>query len=187
MVLLPSHLAIAATLLSSAQALSSIEIKAQDFTDPSTGNRFEIFGIAYQPGGSAGFNPSSGVDPLSNPEMCIRDAALMQKLGLNTIRVYNLDPALNHDECVSIFDYAGIYMLIDVNSPMPGQAINQLDPSSTYDATYLKRVFQVIDNFRGYPNLLGFISANELINDVDTGLIDPPYVRVRSPYSRHIS
>jgi len=45
-----------------------------------------------RPGGSAGYNPGSGVDPLSNARACLRDASLMQSLGLNTIRVYNLDP-----------------------------------------------------------------------------------------------
>lgn len=28
----------------------------------------------------------------------------MQQLGANTIRIYNLSPDLNHDECVSIFN-----------------------------------------------------------------------------------
>ena len=34
----------------------------------------------------------------------MRDAALMQMLGINAIRVYNLDPNLNHDACASIFN-----------------------------------------------------------------------------------
>lgn len=38
------------------------------------------------------------------------DAAVMQKLGINTIRVYTINPAVNHDECVSIFNAVGIYM-----------------------------------------------------------------------------
>lgn len=44
-----------------------------------------------RPGGSAGFTQSadgSGSDPLSNPQACLRDAALMQQLGINTVRVY---------------------------------------------------------------------------------------------------
>lgn len=53
---------------------------------------------SYQPGGSAGFIAGSGIDPLSNGTLCLRDAALMQRLGINTIRVYNLDPSLNHGQ-----------------------------------------------------------------------------------------
>lgn len=56
----------------------------------------------YQPGGSAGFDGTA--DPLSDPTTCLRDAIIMQQLGANTIRIYNLSPDLNHDECVSIFN-----------------------------------------------------------------------------------
>lgn len=56
----------------------------------------------YQPGGSAGFDGTA--DPLSDATTCLRDAIIMQQLGANTIRIYNLSPDLNHDECVSIFN-----------------------------------------------------------------------------------
>lgn len=60
--------------------------------------------LRYQPGGSSGYNPGSGVDPLSDGDICLRDAALMQQLGVNALRVYNVDPAINHDMCASIFN-----------------------------------------------------------------------------------
>jgi len=131
----------------------------------------------YQPGGSAGYKPDSGVDPLGNGTTCLRDAALMQSLGINTIRVYNLDPAINHDQCVSIFNAVGIYMILDVNSPLPNESINAGDPSSSYSSTYLQRIFAVIEAFKDYPNTLGFFGGNEVINDLPTGKIDPPYIR----------
>lgn len=62
----------------------------------------------YQPGGSAGYT-ADGHDPLSDPEACTRDAALMQVLGVNTVRIYNLNPDLNHDKCVSIFNAVRTY------------------------------------------------------------------------------
>jgi hypothetical protein len=37
--------------------------------------------VAYQPGGSSGYKPDSGIDPLSDAAVCLRDAALMQRLG----------------------------------------------------------------------------------------------------------
>jgi len=46
----------------------------------------------------------------------------MQKLGINTIRSYNVDPTLNHDACASIFAASGIYMILDVNSPLAGMS-----------------------------------------------------------------
>ncbi len=39
--------------------------------------------VRYQPGGSSGYNPGSRSDPLSNGTVCLRDAALMQRLGVS--------------------------------------------------------------------------------------------------------
>ena len=93
-------------------AVPPLEVQGTDFVNPDTGNKFQIVGMAYQPGGSAGYDPSTGKDPLSHAETCMRDAALMQILGINAIRVYNLDPNVNHDECASIFnavsDFVGV-------------------------------------------------------------------------------
>lgn len=134
-------------------------------------------GVAYQPGGSAGYDPSHGRDPLSDSEVCMRDAALMQSLGANAIRVYNLDPNLNHDECASIFNAAGMYMLIDVNSPLPGEALVNFEPWTSYYVAYLNRTFAVVEGFKNYPNTLAFFSGNEVISDEKVAKTVPPYVR----------
>lgn len=64
-----------------ARAVPTIEIKGSDFINSATGDRFQLLGVAYQPGGSSGFDPASGLDPLSDGDVCLRDAALMQRLG----------------------------------------------------------------------------------------------------------
>jgi hypothetical protein len=161
----------------SALAVQSLIIKGADFVNEKSGDRFQILGVAYQPGGSSGYNPGSGVDPLSDGSVCLRDAALMQKLGVNAIRVYNVDPDLNHDLCASIFNTVGIYMLIDVNSPLVGESIDRSAPWTSYDASYLNRTFAVVEAFKSYPNTLLFFSGNEVINDVATGVTVPPYMR----------
>jgi 1,3-beta-glucanosyltransferase GAS3 len=89
----------------------------------------------------------------------------MQQLGVNTIRVYNVDADLDHSECASIFNAAGIYMIIDVNSGLYGQYIDRTDPSSTYTLAYMEHIFSVMENFWGFPNLLGFFAGNEIINE----------------------
>jgi len=167
----------AAILAGSANALNAVGIKGQDFVDGTTGDRFQLIGMDYQPGGSSGYDSKSHKDPLSDANICRRDAAIMQRIGANTLRVYNLDPTIDHDECASIFNAAGIYMVIDVNSPLPNESINAKDPKTSYNKVYLNRTFQLMDAFRNYPNTLAFFSANELINDGDTGKSNPPYVR----------
>lgn len=159
-------------------ALNPIEVQGQNFVDSVTGDRFEVIGMDYQPGGEAGFDPTSGEDPLSDGDICLRDAGLMQQMGINTIRAYNLDPYISHDECASIFNAAGIYMFVDVNSPLDGDSINRADPESSYTTSYLNRTFAVVQAFRNYPNVIGFFSANEVINDDTTAEENPPFMRV---------
>ena len=60
-------------------AAPSLEIQGSDFVNAKTGKRFQVVGVAYQPAGSSGYNPGS--DPLSDGDICLRDAALMQRLG----------------------------------------------------------------------------------------------------------
>ena len=163
-------------LTATVSALNPITQHEQEFIDSKTGDRFVIIGIDYQPGGQDAVGTGNG-DPLSNPESCLRDAALMQSLGVNTIRIYNLDPTLNHDECVSIFNEVGIYMIIDVNSPLTGQYLDRSDPSSTYNKGYLQHIFTVVEAFMNYDNTLGFFAGNEIINDQPTSQADPKYIR----------
>lgn len=135
-----------------------------------------------QPGGQSGYKPQDREDPLSNGTVCLRDAALLQRLGVNTIRVYNVDPTINHDECASIFNGVGIYMIIDVNSPLGGQSIDRSNPARSYHEGYLSRIFGVVENFKTYPNTLAFFAANEVMNDVGTARGDNPrYIRVGLP------
>lgn len=136
-----------------------------------------IVGADYQPGGQSGYKPQEKKDALTDKEACLRDAVMLQNLGVNTIRVYNVDPKLNHDDCASIFNAAGIYMIIDVNGPQSGESINRAEPWTSYHKDYLNRIFGVVENFKSYPNTLAFFAANEVMNDMKTGKINPQYIR----------
>jgi hypothetical protein len=78
---------------------------------------------------------------------------------------------------MSIFNGVGIYVILDVNTPLYGQHIDRSNPGSTYTRDYMEHVFTVIEAFKGYPNLLGFFGGNEIINDLETGNENPPYMR----------
>jgi hypothetical protein len=93
----------------SVAAVTTLEVHGSQFVNPKTGDAFQIVGAAYQIGGSSGYDPSHGKDPLSDGDICRRDAALLQMLGVNTIRVYNLSPNINHDECASIFNAVSVH------------------------------------------------------------------------------
>lgn len=71
-------------------------------------------------------------------------------------------------------------MIIDVNSPFSGESLNRAEPWTSYHKDYLTRIFGVVENFKNYPNTLAFFAANEVMNDMETGEDNPPYIRVSS-------
>lgn len=167
-------LAAVCALATTANAVVPIEVKGKDFVNSETGDRFQVLGVDYQPGGTSAVNGKT--DPLSDRDECLRDATLMQRLGVNTIRIYNLSPELDHDECVSIFNAAGIYMILDVNSPLYPGYIDRTAPWETYTKDYYTQVFGIIEAFKDYPNTLAFFAGNEVINEDSVEQV-PQYIR----------
>ncbi|CZT49414.1 probable GEL1 protein [Rhynchosporium secalis] len=167
--------ALAATLVSAvpeqmverASSLPAITVKGNAFFNGNT--RFYMRGVDYQPGGS-----SKLADPIADPATCKRDIAEFQKLGINTVRIYTVDNSANHDDCMSQLAAAGIYLVLDVNSPL--YSLNRKDPHPSYNAVYLQNIFATIDAFSKYTNTLAFFSGNEVIND-DSTTPAAPYVK----------
>lgn len=180
----PNAIILAVTaFVSLANALIPIQTKGSRFIKPATkasndGEVFFIKGVDYQIGGSSSYsgNADDG-DVLSDADVCYRDAYVLQQAQVNTIRIYTVNPDVNHDKCMSIFNDAGIYVILDVNSALSGESLNRDDPASSYNANYLKRVFKVIDAFKAYPNLLGLFAGNEIVNSEKSAKGAPPYIR----------
>ncbi|RUS33693.1 Glucanosyltransferase-domain-containing protein [Jimgerdemannia flammicorona] len=137
-----------------ADAINPIVIKGYKFFDSVTKNEFFVKGVAYQP-------RTSVVDPLAQPTACQRDIPLMQKLGINVIRVYQVDPTLNHDDCMKAFESAGIYLILDLTSP--NNSIDRSKPS--YDLSLYKALTATVDAFSSYPNTMAFFGGNEVTNN----------------------
>jgi len=152
---------------SSSTSLPAITVKGNAFFQGT--NRFYIRGVDYQPGGS-----SKLVDPIADETTCTRDIAEFKKLGINTVRIYTVDNTANHDACMSALAAAGIYLVLDVNTPL--YSLNRATPAPSYNAVYLQNIFATIDQFANYTNTLAFFSGNEVIND-DTTTSAAPYVK----------
>ncbi|KAI9876557.1 MAG: beta-glucanosyltransferase, partial [Watsoniomyces obsoletus] len=132
-------------------------------------SRFYIRGLDYQPGGS-----SDLADPIADEVGCKRDIAEFQKLGINTVRIYTVDNTADHDACMTALADAGIYLVLDVNTPF--YSLNRADPNPSYNDVYLQNVFATVDAFAKYDNTLAFFSGNEVINDPATSNT-APYVK----------
>lgn len=152
-------------------ALESVTISGNAFYN-GTDSRFYIRGIDYQPGGS-----SNLTDPLSDESLCKRDIPYFKELGVNTVRIYTADNSQDHTTCMNLLADAGIYVLLDVNTPH--QSLNRMNEDSlkaSYNAGYLQHIFATVDSFMAYSNTLGFLAANEVIND-DKSTIAAPYIK----------
>jgi hypothetical protein len=97
-----------------------------------------------------------------------------KKLGINAVRVYTVDNTANHDACMSALADAGIYLILDVNTPK--YSLNRADPNPSYNDVYLQSIFATIDAFANYTNTLAFFSGNEVVNDAPSSAA-APYVK----------
>lgn len=153
--------AVSALCLGSALAkCNPIVIKGNAFFDSKTNERFYIRGVDYQPGGS-----SSSRDPLAD-DNCKNDIPLFKELGINAIRVYQVDNAADHSKCMKALDEAGIYLILDATTS--SQAISRADAKNSYNAILLQHLFATMDVFSQYDNVLAFFAGNEVINDIPT-------------------
>ncbi|KAL2817271.1 Glucanosyltransferase-domain-containing protein [Aspergillus cavernicola] len=158
---------LAAPNLAARDDVTAITVKGNAFFK---GNeRFYMRGVDYQPGGS-----SDLADPIADADSCKRDIEKFTDLGLNTIRVYSVDNSKDHDECMNALADAGIYLVLDVNTP--DYSINRENPAPSYNDVYLQYVFATVDKFAKYKNTLAFFSGNEVINDGPSS-VTAPYVK----------
>lgn len=159
--------------------LPSIEIIGNKFFNSVTGEQFFMKGIAYQPQRSLDELANSNtvfetkyIDPLADPNICLRDISYLTELDVNTIRVYSIDPTQNHDICMDALNEANIYVILDLAEP----DISIVRNNPTWDITIWKRYKDVVDSMHKYSNVLGFFAGNEVTND-RTNINASPFVK----------
>lgn len=85
----------------------------------------------------------------------------MKDLGINVVRVYEIDPAKDHEACMKAFEDAGLYLLLDIATPK--YSINRKHPE--YDVQLYNAYRNTVAAFAKYPHVFGFIAGNEVTND----------------------
>lgn len=150
--------------LSVVASVPPIVIRGNKFFNSSDGSQFFIKGVAYQRNRREGevYDVTLGpryIDSLAEPSLCLRDLEYLKELGVNTVRVYQIDSDQSHDVCMNAFANSGIYVLADLGEPE--QSINRDDPH--WDLDLYERFTSVVDAMSSYPNVLGFYIGNEVI------------------------
>jgi hypothetical protein len=112
----------------------------------------------------------AAMDPLTDPEACTRDAALMSRLGINNIYLEIYDSTANHDDCFSIFNSVGIYVTVLLTD---GLFIDEGSIDGAYTTERFEEVFRRIDAVKDYENLLAF----------DVAILPRPFIVDASRYA----
>lgn len=95
------------------------------------------------------------MDSLKDGDACRRDATLMANVGINTIYVMAIDPQENHDDCFSIFNSVGIYVIVTLRKEAIFQS-TYTELANSYSTGFFQESFKIIDAVKDYENLLGF-------------------------------
>ncbi|OXV11618.1 hypothetical protein Egran_00622 [Elaphomyces granulatus] len=127
------------------------------------GQQYYVKGIAYQ---------LTANDPLVDTEQCKLDAALMEELGANAIRVYHVDPNSDHDGCMEAFADAGVYVFVDLDTFTT--EISEDNPH--WNVTQFNGYKKVLDVFQGYENTAGVFVGNEVLT-TSKGFGAAPYIK----------
>ncbi|KAK7917275.1 hypothetical protein PG985_010883 [Apiospora marii] len=146
-----------------ATTLPPISIKGSKLYTPN-GDQFFVKGVTYY----LDSDPEMR-DRLRDTKQCEIDAELMADMGVNTIRVYEVDSSYSHDGCMEAFDKRGIYIWIDIDSG--STQINTETP--VWDTVMYYDWTSKIDAFARYDNVLAFAVGADRISYSQYGRAAP--------------
>ncbi|KAK3713165.1 hypothetical protein LTR37_008598 [Vermiconidia calcicola] len=164
-------------------AVDPIVVKGAKFFTKDGGAQFFIKGVAYQLTVTGASDANAYIDPLADGVACQRDIPYIQRLGMNAVRVYAVDPTLNHDDCMNGFAEAGIYVLADLTAP--GAAIRSDRP--TWDADLYDRFTSVVDALQGFTNTMAFFAGNQVVDEASNADVAPVVKAAIRDMKRYIS
>ncbi|KAG2988614.1 hypothetical protein PC118_g6604 [Phytophthora cactorum] len=144
--------------------LPPIVTKGNKLFDTDTGLEFRLKGMAYYP------RPNSGeLADVSNYDWAADEhesvwkphLEVMEDLGVNTIRLYSVDPSVSHDKFMCACSEAGIYVLVGIPAPCENCSIMDYVPPKCYPDDLFTRGQMVYNAFAVYDNTLGLSVGNE--------------------------
>jgi 1,3-beta-glucanosyltransferase GAS5 len=152
-------------------------IKGNKIFVSTTGEYLPIKGVSYYP------RPNEGDLTLGNSQDFYsedhrasweRDIAQFAALGVNAIRLYAVDPGLNHDAFMCALKAMGIYVLLELVADCENCAIQWQDAPNCYPPALKERGQFIIQQFARYENVLGFSAGNEVALGAESQLGNLP-------------
>lgn len=144
--------------------LAPIITKGNKLFDSVTGLEFRIKGMAYYPRPNSGkLAGVSNYDWAADEHEAVWKPHLetMKDLGVNTIRLYSVDPSKSHDKFMCACSEAGIYVLIGLSAPCENCSILDYVSPDCYPDDLFTRGQMVYNAFAVYDNTLGLSVGNE--------------------------
>lgn len=142
-------------------------VQGKRFFDSISGNYIPVKGMAYYPRPNAGeLADSDSVDYFSEQYRYIWEPDLQnfKELGINTLRIYAVDPTVDHSSFMCALQQAGIYVIVGLLADCKDCGIgpNTNDLETCYPASLKTRGQYIIQVFSKYPNVLAFSAGNEV-------------------------
>ena len=99
-----------------------------------------------------------------------------QALGINVVRIYAVDPGLDHSGFMCALKSAGIYLMVGLAAQCEDCAITKDSAPTCYPAALKTRGEYIIKVFSKYDNVIAFDAGNEInhVVSADTPEINAP-------------
>ncbi|ETV67619.1 hypothetical protein, variant [Aphanomyces astaci] len=144
--------------------LNPLVTKGSKFFDSVTGAEFRVKGIAFYPRANAGkkFDANS-VDWFTDDMEGIWRPHLenLKALGVNTIRMYAVDPSAPHDKFMCELNKLGMYAFVGMAAVCEGCYILDAEAPLCYTDAMFTRAMMIYNAFAVYDNVIGFSVGNE--------------------------
>lgn len=142
-----------------------VTVEGRYLVKQSDGTRVLMKGLAFPPPPIV-----SESDSGYNAEGWLAVLQQIEDLGveINTIRVYSMDPWVDYSEFLNKAAEMGIYVIV----PLTGSIEGILDREDPAPKCYTKSLYlygkACIDNYGKYPNVIGGLVSNEVMNSLET-------------------
>ncbi|KAF0698870.1 Aste57867_10547 [Aphanomyces stellatus] len=157
-------------------ALNPIEIVGTHLFEVGSGAPFQVKGVDYNPRPNVVASDVNGVDYFTDDYEYSWRAHIddFVALGVNSIRLYSVDPTQSHDKFMCALSAAGIYVTVELSSTCANCAITSAAYPACYPPQLKTRGQQIISAFAKYSNVLSFTAGNEVNNLVGNWTTNAP-------------